>query len=132
MPKVVKPIINYTGRDFASIKQELVNYAQKYYPETFRDFNEASFGSLMLDMVSYVGDILSFYTDYQANESYLDTALEFSNVLKLSKQMGYKYRTNASTFGEASFFITIPAVGNSTIQNYDYEQLNFYKILKFL
>lgn len=120
MPKVVKPIINYTGRDFASIKQELVNYAQKYYPETFRDFNEASFGSLMLDMVSYVGDILSFYTDYQANESYLDTALEFSNVLKLSKQMGYKYRPNASSFGEASFFITIPAVGNSTIPNYDY------------
>jgi hypothetical protein len=120
MPKVVKPIINYTGRDFASIKKELVNYAQKYYPETFRDFNEASFGSLMLDMVAYVGDIVSFYTDYQANESYLDTALEFSNVLKLSKQMGYKYRPNASSFGEASFFITIPSIGNTTLPDYDY------------
>jgi hypothetical protein len=120
MPKVVKPIINYTGRDFASIKQELTNYAQKYYPETFRDFNEASFGSLMLDMVSYVGDILSFYTDYQANEGFLDTALEFSNVLKISKQMGYKYLPNASSFGEASFFITIPAIENTTLPDYDY------------
>ena len=120
MPKVVKPIINYTGRDFASIKQELANYAQKYYPETFRDFNEASFGSLMLDMVAYVGDILSFYTDYQANEAYLDTALEFSNVLKMSKQMGYKYRPNASSFGEASFFITIPSIDNTTLPDYSY------------
>jgi len=120
MPKVVKPIINYTGRDFASIKQELVNYAQKYYPETFRDFNEASFGSLMLDMVAYVGDIVSFYTDYQANESYLETALEFSNVLKLSKQLGYKYRPNASAFGEASFFITVPAELGSVAPDYDY------------
>ena len=120
MPKVVKPIINYTGRDFASIKKELTNYAQKYYPETFRDFNEASFGSLMLDMVAYVGDIISFYTDYQANESYLDTALEFNNVLKLSKQMGYKYRPNASSFGEASFFVTIPSIENSVLPNYDY------------
>ena len=120
MPKVTKPIINYTGRDFASIKEELTNYAQKYYPETFRDFNESSFGSLMLDMVAYVGDIVSFYTDYQANESFLDTALEFTNVLKISKQLGYKYRPNASSFGEASFFVSIPANESATTPNYDY------------
>jgi len=120
MPKVVKPIINYTARDFASIKQELVNYAQKYYPETFRDFNEASFGSLMLDMVAYVGDIISFYTDFQANESYLETALEFQNVLKISKQFGYKFRPNASSFGEASFFVTIPSLPTLTSPDYSY------------
>ena len=120
MPEIKKPIINYAARDFAGIKQELINYAQKYYPETFRDFNEASFGSLMLDMVSYVGDIVSFYTDYQANESFFDTALEFSNVLKLSKQYGYKYQPNASSFGEATFFITVPALGNTSSPNYSY------------
>jgi len=120
MPKIIKPIINYTGRDFATIKNELVNYAQRYYPETFRDFNEASFGSLMLDMVSYVGDMISFYTDYQANESFLDTALEFTNVLKLAQQLGYSYRPNAASFGEASFFITIPSVANSVLPDYSY------------
>ena len=87
MPK--RPI-NYTSRDFNSIKQDLVNYAKRYYPTTFKDFNEASFGSLMLDMVSYIGDQLSFYTDYQANESFLDTAMEYDNVVRLAKQLGYK------------------------------------------
>ena len=120
MPKIKKPIINYTGRDFATIKEQLVNYAQKYYPETFRDFNEASFGSLILDLVSYVGDITSFYTDYQANESFLDTALEFTNVLKLSKQLGYKYRPNASSFGDVSFFITVPTLPNEVGPDYSY------------
>jgi hypothetical protein len=120
MSKINKPIINYTGRDFATIKEQLVNYAKKYYPETFRDFNEASFGSLTLDMVSYIGDILSFYTDYQANEAYLDTALEFNNVLKLAKQLGYNYRPNAASFGDVSFFITIPAVTNSVSPDYSY------------
>lgn len=120
MPKIKNPIINYTARDFASIKNELTNYAQKYYPETFRDFNEASFGSLLLDLVSYVGDITSFYTDYQANESFLDTALEFKNVLKLSKQLGYKYRPNASSFGNASFFITIPSQQGAVQPDYSY------------
>ena len=120
MTKINKPIINYTGRDFATIKSQLVNYAQKYYPETFRDFNEASFGSLMLDLVSYVGDITSFYTDYQANESFLETALEFNNVLKLSKQLGYKYKPNASSFGQASFFVTVPSIANTTSPDYSY------------
>ena len=120
MSKINKPIINYTGRDFATIKEQLVNYAKKYYPETFRDFNEASFGSLTLDMVSYIGDILSFYTDYQANEAYLDTALEFNNVLKLAKQLGYNYRPNAASFGDVSFFITIPAETNSVSPDYSY------------
>jgi len=113
-------MIDYTSKDFASIKKELINYAKKYYPETFKDFNEASFGSLMLDMVSYVGDMLSFYTDYQANESFLSTALEYQNILKLAEQMGYKYQPNASSFGEISFFIKVPAVSTGGAPNYEY------------
>ena len=43
--------INYTSRDFASIRRDLENYAKRYYPDTYKDFNKASFGSLMLDTV---------------------------------------------------------------------------------
>jgi hypothetical protein len=88
--EIKKPKISYTSRDFQSIKNDLVNYAKVYYPETYKDFNEASFGSLMFDLVSYVGDILSFYVDYQSNESFLETAIEPDNVLKLANQMGYR------------------------------------------
>lgn len=108
MPKKNVPI-NYSARDFASIKESLVQHASRYYPQTFKDFNEAGFGSLMLDTVSYVGDILSFYLDYQANESFLDTANEFNNVVKLTRQMGFKELEVPSSHGIASFFITIPA-----------------------
>ena len=79
------PTIKYTSRDFNSIKNDLVEYAKRYYPDTYQDFNEAGFGSLMLDTVSYVGDILSFYLDYSVNETFLDTAIEFDNVLKLGR-----------------------------------------------
>jgi len=101
--------INYSARDYASIKEALVQHAKRYYPESFKDFNEAGFGSLMLDTVSYVGDILSFYLDYQANESFMDTALEFKNVVKHAKQMGYKFDKVPSSHGIASFFILVPA-----------------------
>jgi hypothetical protein len=55
MPKKIVPI-DYTSADFDKIKRDLVNYAKKYYPNTYKDFNEASFGSLMTDLVSYVGE----------------------------------------------------------------------------
>ena len=53
--------IDYTHRDFESIREDLLQIAERFYPDTFQDFSEASFGSLMLDTVYYVGDILSFY-----------------------------------------------------------------------
>jgi len=104
--------INYTSRDYSSIREDLVSYAKRYYPDTFKDFSEASFGSLMLDTVAYVGDIMSFYLDYQANESFIDTAVEYDNVLRLAKQMGYKYQGSKSTTGMVSFYAIVPA--NST------------------
>ena len=101
--------INYTSRDFASIRRDLENYAKRYYPDTYKDFNKASFGSLMLDTVSYVGDILSFYLDYQTNESFLDSAVEYNNVARLARQLGYKLKTSPSAFGRLTLFIEVPA-----------------------
>jgi hypothetical protein len=101
--------INYAARDFESIKSELVGIAKKYYPNNFKDFSEVGFGSMVMDNVAYVGDVLSFYLDYQANETFFDSAIEFKNVLKLAKQMGYKLKENPSSQGIATFFISVPA-----------------------
>jgi len=119
MPKK-KVAVKYTSRDFTSIKNDLTEYAKRYYPDTYRDFNEAGFGSLMLDTVAYVGDMLSFYLDYQANESFLSTALEYDNVIKLGKQLGFKLNLSPSSYGIASFYIIVPAnsVGTTPDTNY--------------
>jgi len=111
MPKDYKKIVpvKYTARDFASIKSELVEYAKRYYPATFRDFNEASFGALMIDTVAYVGDMLSFYMDYQANESFIDTSIEYDNVIRHARRLGYKFRGNPTATGIGTFFVMIPA-----------------------
>lgn len=101
--------IKYTSRDFASIKQDLVAHAQRYYAESFRDFNEAGFGALMLDTVAYIGDILSFYLDYQANESFLSSAIEYDNVVRLAEQLGYRLQPNPTSYGSASLYILVPA-----------------------
>ena len=111
MAKSIVPI-KYTSRNFDSIKADLIEHAKRYYENTYKDFNEASFGSLMLDSVAYVGDILSFYLDYQANECFLDTAIEFNNIIKIGRQLGYKYTNSVSSTGIATFYISVPTNSN--------------------
>ena len=110
MSKMRAVPIKYTSREFDSIKQDLIDYIKRYYPDTYRDFNEASFGSLMVDTVAYIGDILSFYLDYQASESFLHTAVEYNNIIKLGRQLGYKFQGAPSSYGVATFYALIPAV----------------------
>ena len=119
------PQIKYTAKDFDSIKKELVEYSKRYYPETYSDFNKASFGSLMLDTVSYVGDVLSFYLDYQYNESMLNTAVEFDNILKISKQLGYKYNPKSTAYGFITLYVSVPASSNGLGPD-----INYIPILK--
>ena len=101
--------VKYTSRDFNSIKKDLVDHAKRYYPNTFKDFNEASFGSLMLDTVAYIGDMLSFYLDYSVNESFLETSIQYENVLNHANQMGYKYKNSPSSTGVCDFYVAVPA-----------------------
>jgi len=108
-----KPV-RYTSKEFDTIKSQLVTYAKTYYPNTFKDFNDASFGSLMLDTVAYIGDMLSFYIDYQSNESFIDTAIETKNLLKLAKQFGYKNPAAFSATGKAAFYVQVPANADGT------------------
>tara|TARA_R110000796_G_scaffold14039_1_gene46070 strand:- start:970 stop:2775 length:1806 start_codon:yes stop_codon:yes gene_type:complete len=112
--------INYTSRDFATIKRDLVTYAKRYYPDSFQDFSEASFGSLMLDTVAYVGDVLSFYVDYSVNESFLDSAVEYNNVTRLAKQLGYRFKGIPASSGEVTLYIVVPASTTGTGPNLVY------------
>ena len=107
MPK--KPLIKYTSRDFNSIKSDLIEHAKRYYPNVYNDFTDNSFGSMVFDSVAYVGDMLSFYLDYQTNESFLETAILYDNVRKIASQMGYNFYGNPAVFGTATFYSLVPA-----------------------
>ena len=104
--------IDYTHREFESIRGDLMQVAQRFYPDSFRDFSDASFGSLMLDAVAYVGDQLNFYLDYNINESFLDTAYAAENILRHGRALGYKPTGASSVYGEVALYAMIPAHGS--------------------
>jgi len=107
-PKKKVPI-NYTNREFTGIRSDLEQIAERFYPDTFQDFSEASFGSMVIDSMAYIGDQLSFYLDYNVNEMFLDTSYQYTNVLRHGRIMGYKNEGRPSTYGVVSLYILVPA-----------------------
>ena len=101
--------INYTNREFSGIRNDLMELAERFYPDTFQDFSEASFGAMMIDAVAYVGDQMALHLDYNINESFLDTSYQLGNVLRHGRVLGYKDPGRPSTFGEVALYVMVPA-----------------------
>ena len=82
--------VQYTSKDFSTIKKDLIEYTKSYFPDTYKDFNETSPGMMLIELSSYVGDVLSYYIDYNYKENLLATATEKRNIRRLSEFLGYK------------------------------------------
>jgi len=112
--------INYTNREYETIRDDLLDIAERFYPDSFQDFSEASFGSLMIDSVAYVADQLSFYLDYNVNESFLDTAYQYTNVIRQGRTLGYKSQGRPSTYGSVALYVVVPASSTGIGPDTDY------------
>ena len=90
--------IQYLNKDFDALKQRMLEFAETYYPDTYTDFNEASPGLMLIEMASYVGDVLNFYGENQIQENFLQYAKQRNNLLTLAYNYGYEPKvTRAST-----------------------------------
>jgi hypothetical protein len=82
--------INYLGKDFDSFRENLIEYAKTYFPSSYNDFNESSPGMMFIEMASYIGDVLGYYTDSSLKESLIQYASEEKNVFALAGLLGYR------------------------------------------
>jgi hypothetical protein len=114
--------INYLAKDFPVLKQQLIDYARTYFPNTYNDFTPSSPGTMFIDMAAYVGDILSFYLDNQIQENFLQYAREESNLLTLAYMLGYKPKVTSPAGVELTFYQQVPAKlsGSVTVPDFDY------------
>ena len=104
--------IKYLSKDFASFRSNLVEYAKTYFPKTYSDFNESSPGMMFIEMASYLGDILSYYTDDSLKESLMLYAEDKQNVIALSNYLGYKPKVTSPAIVNISVYQLVPAVGS--------------------
>jgi hypothetical protein len=108
--------IKYLNKDFAGLRQALVNYSKTYFPTTYTDFTEASPGMMFMEQSAYIGDVLSFYQDSQINETFVQYANNIDNLYELSYVMGYRPKVTGVASTLLDFYQTVPAISSGGSQ----------------
>ena len=107
--KSISKEVRYLGRDFTSIRQNLIEFAKSYFPNTYNDFNESSPGMMFIEMAAYVGDVMNYYVDNQFRESLLHAAEEKKNIYKIAQSLGYKPKVSHPSTAICEFSVEVPS-----------------------
>lgn len=101
------PILDYSDRDFASLRLRLQGLARSVFPE-WTDFNVANYGNLLLELMAFVGDNIGFYQDAQAREMFWPTLARRISAVRQGRLINFTLTGAAQATGSVRF--TIPAV----------------------
>ena len=108
--------IQYSNKTFVDFRQQLVDYAKNYFPDTYNDFSPTSPGMMFMEMAAYVGDILSFYQDIQLQETFLQYAQEPGNLYNLAYMMGYRPKISTAATVTLDMYQEVRATLNANNQ----------------
>src|SRR4249919_369298 len=106
-------VIDYMARDAGSFLQSMRALIPAKLPEWTDYESQADFGNVLLQLFAHMGDILSYYQDRVANESFLGTAQQRRSVIQHLRLIGYQLSTAAPA--SATLTLTVPADCNDTI-----------------
>ena len=114
--KIVKR--SYLARDFDSFKLNLINHAKTFFPDNIEDFSEAGLGGMFVDMISYIGDSMSFYLDHQFNELNWSEAVEVQNIKKHIELAGVPIYGASPATVYVNCYIRLPWTRTNGVKNY--------------
>jgi hypothetical protein len=84
-----RAVLDYTSRDFTAIRAQLVGLAKGLMPDWETAGENSDFGTLIIELFAYMGDVMHFYIDRTASEAFLGTALRRQSVLYIADMLGY-------------------------------------------
>ncbi|HKY35570.1 MAG TPA: baseplate J/gp47 family protein [Polyangiaceae bacterium] len=105
-----RQVIDYLARDYASFRKALGDLIPAKLPE-WTDRSEADFGVVLIELLSYMGDILSYYQDRVANEAFLATAQQRSSVIQHLRLIGYEMAGATPSTTELSLIVANSRTG---------------------
>jgi uncharacterized phage protein gp47/JayE len=109
-----KPVIDYTNKDYASLRRAMLELARYRLPE-WTDQAPGDLGVLLVDLFAYMGDIILYYQDRIANETFLDTAVERRSVMHLLRLIGYELRPAVAAGADLTLTFKAPAAGQEQV-----------------
>lgn len=111
--------ITYAKRDFAGLRDELVQMTKQYYPDLIKNFNDASIYSVILDMNAAVSDNLHFHIDRVWQETMLDFAQQKQSLYHIAKTYGLRVPGVRPSIALCDFSINVPVRGDKDDERYE-------------
>jgi hypothetical protein len=108
-------VLDYTNRDFTAIRNQLVGLAGGLMPEWTTVGETSDFGTLLLELFAYMGDVVHYYIDRTASEAFLGTAIRRQSVMYIADMLGYRPMGQSAASVELTFMIDANAVEAETI-----------------
>jgi hypothetical protein len=110
--KVLLPI-DYTSKDYEAFRNDMINIIPRKLPN-WTDFSSSDAGITLIELFSYMGDILSYYQDRIANEVYLPTATQRKSIIDITKLIDYQMKPDIPSKSKVVFSI-VPQTFNFVI-----------------
>jgi hypothetical protein len=104
--------VDYTSKDFYSIREDLIARVKDRIPEWTGD-DASDFGVALIEAFAYLGDLMAYYIDRTANESFIATATQRNSVLNIAQMFGYAPAGYSQ--GMATLTFTNTSASNVTI-----------------
>jgi len=98
---------DYTDKDFDALRARLETLARSVWP-TWTEYAVANFGTVMLELFAFVGDVVLHYQDGQAGEAFMITATQRASVLRFARMLGFVVPGAAPATGALT--VTLDAV----------------------
>jgi len=110
---------DFKSYDFETLRRTMVAYLRENYPDDFNDFVESSEYVALIDLIAYIAQALSFRTDLNARENFLETAERRNSVLRLARLINYNAKRNLPATGllKIDTVTTTQIVNDSSGQN---------------
>lgn len=109
--------ISYLDRTYQDYKNDIIDITQKYYPDIFNNYNDASIGNWLIDVQADIADNLSYNIDRTYQETNVDSATAKDSLLNIARTNGLKISGPKCAIVEIELSCKIPmntgAVTNS-------------------
>jgi len=99
--------IDYAGTDFYTIREDLLDYIKAVYPQDYQNYSESDLGLMLIEVVAYMGAVMSLKGDMLANENYLRTVKSRENLKKLLELVGVDMRGPLGSAASAKLTATV-------------------------
>lgn len=107
------PQINYFSRDYQTLRQDLINYAQTYHSDVLKYFNDSNSDMIFIDLLSYIGDNLNFQLDKSFNEGFRLTAQSRESLIRIATDLGFYNYFPKPSATQIILSINVPAIASS-------------------